>query len=169
MCRSGIVGDDALAGLAAAADGGVHVRLILGKIGPTCHCCVGAPADLVAVLPTDPSLPAGLGQALLHNGEGAAVATQEADHLGGSALVTESASFPIVRSGIGGDPTIVVRFSDAGTFLSQNPDLVTVAVFKHRPDVEVPDNWDSGPGARDQTFGTVGGAGPTALGWSFDG
>lgn len=155
LTRFGVVDDHALSGLVAVAAGGVHVRLVIGQIGSSCHCCIGTPADIVAVSPGDPSLPEGLRQALLDDGQGVAFATAEADHLVGSALISESVSLPIVRTMVEGDPTIFVRFSDAGTFLDGNPDLVSVVVFERRQDAEIPEGWDSVRGAEDQSCGAA--------------
>lgn len=141
LSRAGLVDDDRVTALAAVAAGPVHLRVILGEVGRSCACCIDTPPLIVAVSTDDPSLPEGLGRALVEHGSGVAVATADASHLSGTLLVTESAAIPVRRSAIDSGCAIVVQFADSLPLLVGNPDLVTVAVLRRRPDTPLPLTW----------------------------
>lgn len=143
LSRPGLVPDDGIAALSAMAIGPVHVRLIIGEVGQTCACCIGTPPVIVAVSTNDPSLPEGLGRALLAHGSGVALATADADHLDGTLLVTEFAAIPVRRTAIDSGGAVVVHFADALPLLAGTPELVTVAVLHRRPGASLPPTWSA--------------------------
>lgn len=163
--RPGLVDDLGWSQLGAVAEGGVHVRLILGELRQSCACCINAPAVIVAVDGNDPSLPEGLAAALhdrgRDGGRGVALATVEADHLSGTLFVTETVTMRVRAAGVNSGNAVVIDIVDALALLADTPALATVAVFEPRPGMEPPAGWSAVAQERDRVGVTEGWAPPT--------
>jgi hypothetical protein len=117
--RAGLAGDEEVAALPAVV--ALRLRIAAGDGGS--RCCHADSLALVAVMPTDPSLPATVAAALEGLASGGAIAATARDELVGGWIAMPGRDVAVTASAdLGHDAVVAINFADAAAFVLADHD-----------------------------------------------